>query len=157
VWRTQTYAQQAAIQVTNIMPVSIDVGRNQLRARSTTHREAADTLGAQAPSALLLFYGAECGLKAEIIHQRGLRTTADLPEELRNHDLQRLARELKLPPELCGRMRPCPSRRKHETQIAFRELHEAWRYGRTLHEGHESQAVAVLRALLDWCGQESRA
>ncbi|MGN9783985.1 hypothetical protein ACTMTF_21295 [Nonomuraea sp. ZG12] len=121
------------------------------------HPLASDALEKEPSAALLLFYGAECGLKAEILHQRGLRTTADLPDHLRNHDLQRLARELNLPPGLCAQMRPCAARRKQESQVSFSELHEAWRYGRSLDEKHELQAVAVLRALLDWCGQESRA
>ncbi|GGP01561.1 hypothetical protein LDL08_01420 [Nonomuraea glycinis] len=131
--------------------MAIDVGRNQLRARSAAHLAASDSLEEEPSAALLLFYGAECGLKAEIIHQRGLRTTADLPDYLRKHDLQRLARELNLPPQLCAQMRPCATRRR-EAQVSFSELHEAWRYGRPLDEKHEIQAVVVLRALLDWCG-----
>jgi hypothetical protein len=105
------------------------------------------------PAALLTFYGAECGMKAALLGRLHLRSTAQLPDHLRNHDLHRLAKELKLPSSLCKRMQPCASQHS-DGQVAFAELHQAWRYGRSLQRDHEKEALAVLRELLDWCRQE---
>ncbi len=109
------------------------------------------------PAALLLFYGVECGLKAALLDRHGLRSTAQLPPQFRNHDLHRLAKELRLAPQLCSRMRPCTSHRQEKEQVAFADLHQAWRYGHTLKKDHEEQALAVLRELLAWCQRELRA
>lgn len=92
-------------------------------------------------------------MKAAILGRLRLRSTAQLPEHLRNHDLHRLAKELNLPSSLCRRMRPCASRNA-DGQVEFAELHQAWRYGRSLRWEHEKEALAVLRELLDWCQQE---
>ncbi|MEU8172417.1 hypothetical protein AB0C14_06050 [Microbispora hainanensis] len=135
--------------------MSVDVGRNQLRVSFSVQRDAALSMPDGSPAALLTFYGAECGMKAAILDRLGLRSTAQLPEHLRNHDLHRLAKELRLPPSLCKRMQPCASQNAHE-QVAFAELHQAWRYGRSLRRDHEKEALAVLRELLDWCRQELR-
>ncbi|OPG13785.1 hypothetical protein B1L11_05885 [Microbispora sp. GKU 823] len=72
-------------------------------------RDAAQSMPDGPPAALLSFYGAECGMKAAILDRLGLRSTAQLPEHLRNHDLHRLAKELRLSPSLCKRMQPCAS------------------------------------------------
>ncbi|GAA5071130.1 hypothetical protein GCM10023259_069440 [Thermocatellispora tengchongensis] len=106
-----------------------------------------------APAALLLFYGVECGLKAAILSRNGYKDTSHLPEQLRNHDLHRLAKELKLPPEVCNRMRSCPSQ-NGRGHVAFAELHQAWRYGHTLRKAEEEQAVASLHELIAWCRRE---
>jgi hypothetical protein len=59
--------------------------------------------------------------------------------------------------QLCNRMRPCSSQKKQKEQVAFGDLHQAWRYGHALKKDHEKQALAVLRELLGWCQQELRA
>ncbi|GAA3444659.1 hypothetical protein [Planomonospora venezuelensis] len=137
--------------------MSVDVGRNQLRASFVSHREAAHAMKEGAPAALLLFYGVECGLKAALLDRQGLKSTAQLPEQFRNHDLHRLAKELRLAPPLCNRMRPCTSQKQEREQVAFADLHQAWRYGHALKKDHEEKALAVLRELLDWCQRELRA
>ena len=136
--------------------VSVDVGRQQLRASFAAQRAAAKSVTA-GPAALLLFYSAECGLKAAILDRQRLRSTSQLPEELRSHDLHRLAKHLGLPSKLCNRMRSCMSRREGAGQVPFSELHQAWRYGHALRGDAEEQAVAVLNDLFDWCQQELRA
>lgn len=137
------------------MPV--DVGRSQLRASLASHENAVRSIAAGPSAALLLFYGAECGLKAAILGRRGLRSTSQLPEGLRSHDLHSLAKELRLPPQLCNRIRSCASHRDGAVRIAFGELHQAWRYGHALRKDHEEQALAVLSDLLAWCRRELRA
>lgn len=96
-------------------------------------------------------------MKAALLGRRGLRSTAQLPEQLKNHDLHRLAKELCLPPHLCSRMRRCAGNNQQGEQVEFRDLHQAWRYGRALRKDHEEQALTVLRDLLDWCQRELRA
>ncbi|GAB2445584.1 hypothetical protein GCM10027187_08790 [Streptosporangium sandarakinum] len=136
----------------------IEVGRNQLRASFAAHRDAWRAVDEGAPAALLLFYGAECGLKAALLDRQGLRSTSQLPEHLRNHhDLHRLAKELRLPLHLCNRMRACASQREQGEQVAFADLHQAWRYGHALRKDHEARALTVLRELLGWCQRELRA
>ncbi|MBG0815535.1 hypothetical protein HS045_15270 [Planomonospora sp. ID82291] len=110
-----------------------------------------------APAALLLFYGVECGLKAALLDRQALKSTAQLPPQFRSHDLHRLAKELRLPPQLCGRMQPCASHKQENEKVAFADLHQAWRYGHTLKKDHEKAALAVLRELLAWCQRELRA
>lgn len=114
-------------------------------------------MGEGPPTALLLFYGVECGLKAALLGRRSLRSTAQLPEEFRNHDLYGMAKELRLPPHICGRMQRCVSHNQSGKPVEFRDLHQAWRYGHALRKEHEKQALTVLRDLLDWCRQELRA
>ncbi|MBB2743513.1 UNVERIFIED_ORG: hypothetical protein FHR35_003349 [Microbispora rosea subsp. rosea] len=134
----------------------MDVGRNQLRVSFSVQRDAALSMPDNSPAALLTFYGAECGMKAAILDRLGLRSTAQLPEHLRNHDLHRLAKELRLSPSLCKRMQPCASQNARG-QVAFGDLHQAWRYGHPLRKDQQQEALTVLRELLDWCRQELRA
>lgn len=108
-------------------------------------------------SALLLFYSAECGLKSAILDQRKWRSTAQLPEHLRNHDLRCLAKELRLPQRISTRMQSCASQAQPSEHVSFSDLHQAWRYGHTLRKDHEAEALAVLHELLNWCQRELRA
>ncbi|WP_424530624.1 hypothetical protein ACOZ38_12835 [Sphaerisporangium viridialbum] len=136
--------------------MSVDVGRNQLRASFAAHRDASSAVKEGAPAALLLFYGTECGLKAAILDRLGLKSTSQLPEHLRSHDLKLLAKELRLPLQLCESMRSSTSQ-KERREVAFKDLHQAWRYGQPLKKDHERQALAVLRELLVWCQRELKA
>ncbi|WP_433359251.1 hypothetical protein [Streptosporangium sp. CA-115845] len=137
--------------------MSVDVGRNQLCVSFRAQKEASSAVREGAAAALLLFYSAECGLKAALLDRRGLRSTSQLPPEFRSHDLQRLAKELRLTPQLCSRMRPCASLKEDRGPVAFGDLHQAWRYGHALKKDHEEQALTVLRELSDWCQRELRA
>ncbi|WP_433243485.1 hypothetical protein ACQPYK_39915 [Streptosporangium sp. CA-135522] len=136
--------------------MSVDVGRNQLRASFTTHRDASQALEEGASTALLLFYSVECGLKAVLLDRHGWRSTSQLPKHLKSHNLDGLAKELLLPLPLCDRMAYCASRKDPGEQVAFGELHQAWRYGRALEKKGEEKALAVLRELLSWCQRELR-
>ncbi|WP_203991538.1 hypothetical protein [Sphaerisporangium rufum] len=137
--------------------MTIDVGRNQLRASLSRHQAAAAVLDSGASAALLLFYGAECGLKSSLLERHGLRSTSQLPEHLRaHHDLKLLAKELRLPRSLCDQIHSCTSQQDRRQRVEFRDLHQAWRYGHSLRKEHEEQALVVLHDLLDWCRQELR-
>ncbi|GAA3507565.1 hypothetical protein FHR32_001183 [Streptosporangium album] len=136
--------------------MSVDVGRNQLRASFAAHRDASHALEEGASTALLLFYSVECGLKAILLDRRNWRSTSDLPKHLKSHNLHDLAKELLLPSPLCELMVDCTGRKGPGERVAFGDLHQAWRYGRALEKKGEERAIAVLRELLGWCQRELR-
>lgn len=105
---------------------------------------------------LLRFYSVECGLKAAILGKNGLnaRGTASLPEQLRNHDLRALAKELKLEASLVRQLSGCRRRHQEASPVEPKDLHQAWRYGAALHEEDEKSAEATLVALSEWCRKE---
>ncbi len=137
------------------MPV--DVGAHALKASVRAHHAAASRLAEdQSPTVgLLLFYAAECGLKAALLQRQALRDTASIPADLRSHDLRRIMKELRLPPamDLLGAYRSV-SPGGGVDSIAPSELHEAWRYGKKIKPEDHDAALASLRQILSWCEQE---
>jgi hypothetical protein len=133
--------------------VSVDVGVRDLIRSYVELREESAKCGS-ASSHLLLFYAVECGLKAAVLGKRGrnARSTADLPSELRSHDLRRLAKELKL----AGSVLPSRCQRCHDAQTAVnhQEMHQAWRYGALLEATDETAFVKALTGLSEWCRKE---
>ncbi|MFJ8437906.1 hypothetical protein [Kitasatospora griseola] len=130
----------------------VDVGVGELRRscdRLAKQGEAAEHAGNTAVGGLLFFYAAECGLKAEVL--RGVlcrEDTSALPEDLRSHNLRRLAKALRLQDPGPG---PDPlrcHRHKGGAWIEGHQLHEAWRYGAELHDVDQKAAVEVLKALV---------
>ena len=138
--------------------VPVDVGAHALRASARSHLDSADKLAndGSATVALLLFYAAECSLKAALLVRQSLRDTASLPEELRSHDLRRMMKELRLPPtiSLSDFYRCTPMASRSNARIPPSELHQAWRYGRALASTDHDSAVTSLRAILSWCEHE---
>lgn len=132
--------------------MAINVGLNDLRRSRETYKRSGHSLleKEQTAACLLLFYAAECGLKAERLRQTNSRSTASLDY---GHDLRRLAKDLRLPPSTISRLANCRSNRDNNRRIAFRDLHEAWRYGMTLDEGDEKEALFSLQELLRWCAR----
>ncbi len=107
---------------------------------------------------LLQFYSVECGLKAAILGKNGTnaRSTADLPTELRTHDLRALAKALKLSAETIGQLAGCRRRHNEQSRVEQHQLHEAWRYGAALHGDDEKAADAALSSLSEWCRGEHK-
>ncbi|MEW1828926.1 hypothetical protein [Streptomyces sp. NPDC088196] len=132
----------------------VDVGVRQLersRDRLEQGGEVLVDVDDQATGGLLLFYSAECGLKAEVMRRRGLRDTSQLPEELRTHDLRALAQELRLSPETQDALKGCARPRVNGRalqKVESHALHEAWRYGADLEADDEKHAVMALRTLI---------
>ncbi|MYU07765.1 hypothetical protein GTY81_28645 [Streptomyces sp. SID8366] len=131
----------------------VDVGVGELRRsrdRLEKQAQAAEHAGELPASGLLLFYAAECGLKAELLRSVLQRNdTAGLPSDLRSHDLRRLAKALNLKDPGSG---PDPLRcRRHRggAWIECRELHEAWRYGAELRGDDQKAALEALKSLLN--------
>lgn len=130
----------------------VDVGVGELRrSREQLARqaEAAERAGANTVSGLLLFYAAECALKAEVLRWVLHREdTSALPKDLRTHNLRRLAKALNLQDPGPG---PDPlrcQRHKDGTWIEGHELHEAWRYGAELRANDQKAALEALKSLV---------
>ncbi|WP_200304032.1 hypothetical protein [Streptomyces adelaidensis] len=132
----------------------VDVGVRQLqRSRDRLERsgEASAAGEDEATAGLLLFYSAECGLKAEVMRRRRLRDTSQLPEEFRTHDLRVLAKELNWSPQTQRALKGCARPRNNGRALPKVEppaLHEAWRYGADLEPEDEKQSLAALRTLI---------
>lgn len=132
----------------------VDVGVRQLERSRDRLERGADAVaggGDQATGGLLLFYSAECGLKAEVMRRRGLRDTSQLPVTLRTHDLRALARELRLSPQAQEALKGCArtsANGRTAQPVESQALHEAWRYGADLESDGEKHAVEALRFLV---------
>ncbi|WP_157751746.1 hypothetical protein [Actinoplanes derwentensis] len=103
---------------------------------------------------LLRFYAVECGLKAAILTRMSARSTAQLPDRLRSHDLRALALELRLSPAETRGISPCETRDSAFQRLAPSQVHEAWRYGARLSPTTEKAFVAGLDSLIEWCRKE---
>lgn len=137
----------------------VDVRVGQLRRsrdRLSARGEETAAQGDLATAGLMLFYAAECGLKAEILVSVRARDTTGLPEDLRTHNLRSLAKALGLPPTAAQAVERC--RRimqgslgetgQRNGWVGPSELHEAWRYGADLDPDDEKRAVQALRHLI---------
>jgi hypothetical protein len=130
----------------------VDVGYSELRRsreRLVKQGEAAEQAEEYAVSGLLLFYAAECGLKAELLRwvlQR--EDTSALPPELRTHHLRRLAKALNLQDPSHGADPLRCHRHKDGTWIESHDLHEAWRYGAELRADDQKAALEALKSLV---------
>ncbi|MDZ5650345.1 hypothetical protein [Nitrospirillum sp. BR 11828] len=104
-------------------------------------------------AALLLFYAAECGLKAAYMLQNNLKNTSEVRGGAKSarsygHDLRSLIHALNI-----SRMtiKPHPlitvSRTGSSGDVTI--LHEAWRYGEKI---HDTNAVCEwLTSIVEWC------
>ncbi|GAA1194001.1 hypothetical protein GCM10009654_58920 [Streptomyces hebeiensis] len=129
---------------------------NYARAASERLRQRgdeADKAGDPATAGLMLFYSAECGLKAEILDRvLKARDTSTLPAELRTHNLRVLAKELRLPAVVQDAVKSCTRKSRTDQPrvlVAPKELHEAWRYGADLDPEEQNEALAALRNLIE--------
>ncbi|MFI2732972.1 hypothetical protein [Streptomyces sp. NPDC018711] len=135
--------------------MGVEVGVGDLVRSYTELRDSAVSQGGSA-ARLLQFYSVECGLKAAVLGKNGTnaRSTADLPPELRTHDLRALAKALKLSAETIGQLGGCRRRHNQQSRVEQHQLHEAWRYGAALNEDDEKAADAALSSLSSWCRRE---
>ena len=123
---------------------SIHVGFSQLK-RSFNRMRAESQKGNLPHNYLLLFYAAECGLKAVLVRSKGVRTTAGLDEL--THNFSGMLRDLKIPPTVIS----VPPRFKLRGYASFsfesHAAHEAWRYGADIDTVDEAELVKWLRTL----------
>ncbi len=98
---------------------------------------------------LLLFYAVECGLKAAYLRSRSFHRISQIRDEKlrKTHDLQLLAKELRLPAALIGDL-SFRLRRDRSRRWLIDKAHEAWRYGVTIDS--EDHLTEQLQRLQQW-------
>jgi hypothetical protein len=119
----------------------IHVGFSQLK-RSFNRMRAESMKGDLPHNHLLLFYAAECSLKAILVRSKGARTTAGLGEL--THSFSTMLRELGIPPAAVS---PPPRfKLRSDTSKTFDSglAHQAWRYGADLDALDEEKLVKWL-------------
>jgi hypothetical protein len=132
----------------------IRAGLSELRWAFHTHQAA--TPDPSPSQYLLLFYAAECGLKALWLSRNKLRTSEDFPEDAksRGHDLMLWFKKLKLPANLRPTLMEFRPRRGRSERHHLSEVHQAWRYGVALDAQDEGKLVTWLQALCQRLKQE---
>ncbi len=106
---------------------------------------------------LLLFYAAECALKAAYLDRHQLSDTGASNAQAKaarsfKHNLAQLIQNLNIPATAVG---PLPALVLQRTQvpIAHQELHEAWRYGEKVVD--VSSISDWLKSIVDWARQSA--
>ncbi|MFK7089057.1 hypothetical protein AAFM71_09600 [Chromobacterium violaceum] len=132
-----------------INPPVLSLRRRAAELRASAERELPHN---EDSAALLIFYAAECALKATYMLQNNLRS----PEEVRGsaqsarsfgHNLVALVSALRIPRQVTGDI-PQVMLSRTGTTGHVQHLHEAWRYGEKV---ENSQAIFQwLNSLIDW-------
>lgn len=120
---------------------SVHVGYSQLK-RSFNRMRATARNGTLPHDFLLLFYAAECGLKAVMIRNINGRTTADLNEL--THNFSSMLRDLRIPPTLIPPAPQFKLRGYTEERFESSAAHQAWRYGADINGPDETAIVEWL-------------
>lgn len=116
------------------MPAAqIDPTTKTFKRRGAELKTAAATCADEDSRALLLFYAAECLLKALYMKQNGLRTaehstTAATSARSFVHRLDSVIRALKIPPKDVP-SNPGALTLRDGSTLEVQQLHQAWRYG----------------------------
>lgn len=127
----------------------LDFEYHAFRRRTGELASAANTDIDKASKGILLFYAAECGLKALYMSRNSLRLSSDTNSvalkaaRAFGHRLDQLIRELKIRPDQLPHM-PGAITLGDGQQLSVEQIHEAWRYG-----GRISEADDVLA----WLGR----
>ncbi len=110
---------------------------------------------------LVLFYAAECGLKAAYMRRNNVKTTSTMTDVLSSdgHNLMFWAKELRIgkPVTQTAQNKEVVTNfklKRDSTSHTIRMAHEAWRYGAQMVAGDESNLVAWLTAVVGWINQE---
>jgi hypothetical protein len=106
-------------------------------------------------AALLIFYAAECGLKARYLSQYHLENTsaatavAEAAKSF-NHNLPRLIEALRIPAQEIG---PPPTATFHRTgdPCLPPQVHAAWRYGVKI--SNTQTVYQWLKSIVDWASK----
>jgi hypothetical protein len=132
--------------------VAVDVGVADL-IRSYTWLRDADSNTMADSAHLLHLYSVECGLKSACLGKMRInaRETRDLSQELRDHKLRKLAKQLRLDGSRPQQLLECRRAHSYEFNVEHQDLHLAWRYGATLTADDEERAVRALSDLIGWC------
>ena len=103
-------------------------------------------------AALLIFYAAECALKAAYLDRHQFRDTSSANAYAQaarsfGHDLLRLIEALNIPATAVGPL-PTTMLQRSKTPFACKALHEAWRYGEKVSE--TSSIHSWLSSIVEW-------
>lgn len=112
------------------------------------HHGAANS-GVTESHSLLLFYAAECGLKAVWLRRNNKKTSDEFPKDMqdRGHDLALWLKELRVG----ARIGPAPTLRlRDNSAVHVSQAHEAWRYGVRLRPEDESGLRSWLIGVCKW-------
>ena len=127
----------------------VRAGLTELRNAFHGHRKVA-TGGSTESHSLLLFYAAECGLKAAWLHRNRKLTSDDFPDSLtsRSHDLSMWLKELRVG----ARMGVPPTLRlaRDNHSLHISQVHEAWRYGVRVRLEDEASLRTWLERVCTW-------
>lgn len=124
--------------------------------RTALHRHSTTNPLQRQSGSLLLFYAAECGLKAAWIRRNNLRNTSQFDASAQpnpRHDLILLVKNLKLPAAMANAKAGFRLKRDG-TAVDTAALHEAWRYGVEVLPLDETIVVTWLQALCQWAKGE---
>lgn len=132
-----------------IAPAMRTLSRRAKELRAAAGREVTHDLDS---AALLMFYAAECGLKAAHMQKHNLHTTAEArgyagAARDYGHRIDRLVADLRIPASKIGAP-PKVVVRSTGNSIAIDRLHEAWRYGEKIESSGE--IYKWLSALVRW-------
>lgn len=107
-------------------------------------------------SHLLLFYGAECGMKSVWLKRNKLRTTNDIADSTLlspdGHNLNRWKKELRISASIGNA--PAFSLAAGGADLEVAKAHQAWRYGIRMNPGKEQQLVEWLEKIYNWILEE---
>ncbi len=137
----------------------LDFAFKTLRRRTKELALAASKDVDNASKGLLLFYAAECGLKAVYMSRNNLHLVSDknatairAANEF-GHQLDQLIRELKIRPDTLSHT-PGRVTLKDGRPLAVNQIHEAWRYGGAISES--DAVVAWLNRAVEYVMEELR-
>lgn len=133
----------------------IDPSMPTLRRRAKELQAAAsrELANDQDAGALLLFYAAECALKASYMQRNNLKNSGEsragaLPARSFLHNLQRLIDALNIPRASLN-VAPPKMLTRSGLPVDVSSLHQAWRYGEKINE-----TVLIcewLNSIVEWC------
>lgn len=127
----------------------VKAGTSELWRAFHLHRASASA-GESESHSLLLFYAAECGLKAVWLRRNQKLSSEQFPEALakHGHDLSLWLKELRVG----ATVRPAPVVRVHRDNhaLSIAEVHEAWRYGVRMRSEDESRLRSWLTRVCAW-------
>ena len=132
----------------------VDATRQELRQAFHSHWSTYRTDRAPKSHWLVLFYAVECGLKLKILSADArLRSTKDLVDKLRSHNINILLNEAGLGHLQVRTIRVGPASH-HPTFIDPKYVHEVWRYGVDMDPQDASQTRVSLERIADELVQE---
>lgn len=136
----------------------IDAGVSELRSAFHSHLRAREDRGNKIDCSnnLLLFYAAECGLKAAWLRRNNLRTMGKKLAEDRHlgHDLSYWAKELRISAASMGFCTSFRLRRNESHSHPVGAVHQAWRYGVRICSEDEEKLISGMNRLVQWIKEE---